>query len=317
MPIVLYVARRLAVMAGTLLGVSFMIFSLLAIAPGSTVGALLGRRPPTPRLVHALTAEYHLNDPFLVQYWHWVVGVLHGDLGRSVQSNETVTSLLGQKLPVTLELVALSLLVTLLVGVPAGYVAGVRRNSGLDRAISTASLFCLSAPVFAVGILLSYVFGVQLGWLPVFGGGSGFTDRLSHLALPALALALGMSAIVVRQTRASVLDVMDQDYITFARARGLSPSRIVTRYALRNSALPIVTSVGLLAVIAVAGTVLVESVFSVPGLGLQLTGAITSKDILVAQGTALLIAVAIVLINVVVDVAVLVLDPRTRQPRSA
>jgi len=317
MAIVLYVARRLAVTVGTLLGVSFMIFSLLAIAPGSPVTALLGGRPPTPGLVRAITAKYHLDDPFLVQYWHWIGNALHGDLGRSVQSNQTVTSLLAQKLPVTLELVALALLVTVLVGIPAGYAAGVRRNGALDRAISTASLFCLSAPVFAVGILLSYVFGVRLGWLPVFGGGSGVTDRLSHLALPALALALGMSAIVVRQTRASVLDVMDQDYITFARARGLSRSRIVTRYALRNSALPIVTSVGLLAIFAVAGTVLVESVFSVPGLGLQLTGAIDGKDILVAQGTALLIAVAIVIINVVVDFAVLVLDPRTRQPRSS
>jgi peptide/nickel transport system permease protein len=317
MPIVLYVARRLAVTAGTLLGVSFMIFSLLAIAPGSPVDSLLGGRPPTPGLVQAITAKYHLDDPFLLQYWHWIVNALHGDLGRSVASNQTVTSLLGQKLPLTVELVGLALLVTLLAGIPAGYVAGVRRNGGLDRAISTASLFCLSAPVFAVGILLSYVFGVRLGWVPVFGGGSGFVDRLSHLALPALALALGMSAIVVRQTRASVLDVMDQDYITFARARGLPRSRIVTRYALRNSSLPIVTSVGLLAIFAISGTVLVENVFSVPGLGSQLTGAINSKDILVAQGTALLIAVAIVIINVVVDLAVLVLDPRTRQPRSA
>ncbi len=317
MPIVFYVARRLVVTVGTLCGVSFMIFSLLAIAPGSPVSALLGGRPPTPGQVQALTAKYHLNDPFLVQYWHWIVNALHGDLGRSVQSNQSVTSLFEQKLGVTLELVGLALLLTLLVGIPAGYVAGVRRNGGLDRAISTVSLFCISAPVFAVGILLSYVFGVQLGWLPVFGAGSGFVDRLSHLALPALALALGMSAVVARQTRASVMDTMDQDYITFARARGLSRSRIVTHYVLRNSSLPIVTSVGLLAVFMISGTVLVESVFSVPGLGSQLTGAINSKDILVAQGTALFIAVAVVIINVVVDFAVLVLDPRTRQPRSA
>jgi peptide/nickel transport system permease protein len=317
MPIVLYLARRLAVMAGTLVGVSFMIFSLLAIAPGSAVSALLGGRPPRPGEVEALTAKYHLSDPFLLQYWHWIGHALHGDLGRSMQSNQSVTSLFEQKLPLTLELIGLAMLLTLLVGIPAGYVAGVRRNGGLDRAISTVSLFCISAPVFAVGILLSYVFGVQLGWLPVFGAGSGFIDRLSHLALPALALSLGLSAVVARQVRASVMDTMDQDYITFARARGLPRSRIVTHYVLRNSSLPIVTMVGLLAIGMLAGTVLVENVFSVPGLGSQLTGAINSKDILVAQGTALFIAVAVVVINVIVDFAVLVLDPRTRQPRSA
>jgi peptide/nickel transport system permease protein len=317
MPIVLYVARRLAVMAGTLLGVSFMIFSLLAIAPGSPVSALLGGRPPSPGQVQALTAEYHLNDPFLLQYWHWIVNALHGDLGRSIQSNQSVTNMFEQKLPLTLELIALAMLMTVLVGIPAGYLAGVRRNGGLDRAISTASLFCISAPGFAVGILLIYVFAVRLSWFPVFGAGSGFIDRLSHLVLPAFALALGMSAIVARQVRASVMDTLDQDYITFARARGLPRSRIVTHYVLRNSSLPIVTMVGLLAIGMIAGTVLVETVFSVPGLGLQLTGAINNKDILVAQGTALFIAVWVVVLNVVVDFAVLVLDPRTRQPRSA
>jgi len=314
MTVALFLGRRLAAVAVVLAGISFLIFALLDISPGSTVSALLGGRPATPQVVHAITVKYHLNEPLLAQYWSWLGQVVRGDLGRSVQSGQTVASMLAERLPVTAELAGLALLAVVLAGVPAGFAAGVRRGGLLDRSVSALSVMGLSTPVFAIGILLIYVFGVRLAWLPVYGGGSGFAGRLAHLALPAAALAISLIALVVRQTRAAVLGVMEQDYITFARARGLPSWRLLIPYALRNSALPVLTATGLLAIYAISGTVIVETVFSIPGLGSLLISSIQDKDIPVAQGVALVIALAVVLINVVVDLLALVLDPRTRHP---
>lgn len=317
MAVTIFVVRRLAAAGAVLAGVSFLIFALLAVSPGSPVDALLGNRPRTPETVRALTEQYHLDDPFLVRYWHWLHGVVTGDLGRSVQSGQAVTGAILERLPVTLELAGFALLLVLAVGVPAGFAAGLRRGGRLDRAVSGLSVLALSAPAFVVGILLIYVFSVRLGWLPAFGGGTGLADRPAHLVLPVVTLAIGLSALVVRQTRAAALDVMAQDYITFARARGLPLWRILVPYALRNSALPIVTAAGLLAIGAISGTVLAETVFAVPGIGSLLIGSIQNKDIPLAQGIALVIALAVVLVNVVVDLLVLLIDPRTRHPRGA
>ena len=308
-----FVLRRLVGLATVLLGLTFLIFALLVLSPGSTVQSLLGSRPRNPETVRAITHQYGLDQPFLVQYWHWLARVGHGDLGRSIDSGQTVTSLISERLSVTLELGGLAFIMVILVGLPLGFLAGVRRGGQIDRLTSALSIVSLSAPTFAVGIVLIYVFGVKLNWLPVYGAGVGFSDRLTHILLPAITLAIGLAAVVVRQTRASVCDVMDRDYVTFARARGLPTWRILGPYAMRNSSLPIITSVGLLAIGAVAGTVLAETVYAVPGLGSLMTHAIQVKDIPVAQGVALVFAAAVVSINVVVDVFVLVLDPRTRQ----
>ncbi|MGX7681565.1 ABC transporter permease [Jatrophihabitans sp. DSM 45814] len=310
-----FAVRRLMAVAGLLIVVSFMIFGLLQITPGSPIDALLGNRPRTTELVQSLTATYHLNDPFLVQYWHWMRDILHGNLGTSVQSDQSVTSLLAQRLPVSIELAGLALTVAVLLGVPAGFTAGVRRGGLIDRSLSSLSVVGMSAPAFAVGILFIFAFGVKLGWFPVFGVGQGFADRIAHLTLPVLTLAVSLTPLVVRQTRAAVWDVMDQDYITFARARGLSPWRIMVPYALRNSSLPIVTVTGLLAIGTMTGTVIVEQVFSIPGVGSLLVTSIQNKDIPVAQGVALVIALVVLTINLVVDMLVLALDPRTRNPR--
>jgi peptide/nickel transport system permease protein len=314
MAVPMFLARRVMAAAAVLVGVSFLIFVLLAIAPGSTTDALLGTKPRTPEAIQEITAQYHLNDPLLVQYWHWFSGLLTGDLGRSIQKDQTVTGVLAEALPATLEVAGSALAVVLVIGVTAGFVAGVRRGGWLDRSVSVLSVVALSAPPFAIGILLIYIFGVKLAWLPVFGGGNGFADRVSHLVLPVVTLVVGLVALVVRQTRAAVRDVMDQDYVVFARARGVASSRIIIGYALRTSSLPIVTVAGLLAIGTVSGTVIVETVFAVPGIGSLLINAIQNKDIPVAQGVALTIALAVVLINVAVDMMVLFLDPRTRHP---
>src|SRR5579875_52051 len=313
MVIVLFVLKRLAGMAAVLLVVTFLVFSLLTLSPGSVVATLLGTRPATPQAVAAITAEYHLNDPFAVQYWHWLSGAVHGDFGSSVQSGASVTSVIASHLPVTLELAVYALLLMVVIGIPAGMAAGIGRGRPVDRGVSGLAIVGLSAPAFAVGLLLIYVFGVRLGWFPVYGAGdSGLADRLRHLTLPAVALATGLMALIVRQTRAAVIDVIEQDYITFARARGLSWPRIMAGYALRNTALPVVTAAGLLLIFAIGGTVLVETVFSLQGAGMLMVQSIQAKDIPVVQGLAFFVAVAVVAVNLLVDTSALIIDPRVR-----
>jgi peptide/nickel transport system permease protein len=191
--------------------------------------------------------------------------------------------------------------------------AGMRRGGVLDKTISGVAVVAMSAPAFAIGILLIYVLGVRLSVFPVFGAGdAGVVDRIAHLTLPAIALAATLVALLVRQTRAAVLNVMSQDYITFARARGLSRPRILLQYALRNTALPVTTATGLMLIAAIAGTVLVEQVFSLPGIGNLMVQSVDAKDVPVVQGVALCVGAFVVVVNFLVDMAALAIDPRTR-----
>jgi peptide/nickel transport system permease protein len=307
-----FLTRRLLVAALLLVVVSFLVFTLLTISPGSAETTLLGARPATPETVEAIRSEYHLEDPFVEQYWYWASGAAQLDLGRSITSGDTVTHLVGERLPVSLALAGYTLLLVLVIGVPLGLLAGIRHGTVIDRTVTTLTVVGMSAPAFAVGLLLLYVFGVELGWFPVFGAGEGFVDRVHHLTLPAIALALALGALVVRQTRAAALDVMTEDYVTFARARGLDRRRIVTAYALRNVSLPIVTSGGFILILALSGAVLVETVFSLPGIGSLVVESVTTKDVPVVQGVSLMLAFYVIVVNVLIDLSVMVIDPRTR-----
>jgi peptide/nickel transport system permease protein len=307
-----FLTRRLLVAALLLVVVSFLVFTLLTISPGSAETTLLGARPATPETVEAIRSEYHLEDPFVEQYWYWASGAAQLDLGRSITSGDTVTHLVGERLPVSLALAGYTLLLVLVIGVPLGLLAGIRHGTVIDRTVTTLTVVGMSAPAFAVGLLLLYVFGVELGWFPVFGAGEGFVDRVHHLTLPAIALALALGALVVRQTRAAALDVMTEDYVTFARARGLDRRRIVTAYALRNVSLPIVTSGGFILIVALSGAVLVETVFSLPGIGSLVVESVTTKDVPVVQGVSLMLAFYVIVVNVLIDLSVMVIDPRTR-----
>ena len=311
------VAKRLAAMAALLLVISLLVFSLLWLSPGSTLATLIGTRPATPQMVAALTAQYHLHEGFVGQYVHWLAGALHLDFGRSIQSGASVTSVIAAHAPITLELAAYTLVLTLLVGIPAGMLAGMRRGSAIDRAVSGLLVLGFSAPGFAVGILLLYVFGVELGWFPVYGAGSGFFGRIAHLTLPAIAFSIFLTAIVARQTRAAALGVMERDYIAFARARGLSERRILLRYALRNIALPIITATGVVLIVALSGALFIEEVFSLEGLGYLMYQSVTSRDIPVVQGLAMFAAAFVIIVNLGVDVIALAIDPRTRYPARA
>jgi peptide/nickel transport system permease protein len=306
----LYVGRRLIALVLLVVVISFVVFSLLFLAPGSPEQILLGARPSTPETVAAIRAEYHLDDPFLVQYWDWFRDALRFDFGRSIRTNEPVVDGIRERFWLTLQLGGLAFLITMLLGVPLGVLAALRRRTATDRGIVALSVVGVSAPAFATGILLLYVFAVRLGWFPVFGEGSGVIDRLQHLALPAIALALTGMGLVLKLTRTAVIGSLEQDYVTFARARGIPRRRVLRAYALRNGLVPIVTAAGLLLAYMLAGTVLVEVTFALPGLGSLLVESVRTLDIPMVQALTILIATIVVLVNLLADLVYVAIDPR-------
>jgi peptide/nickel transport system permease protein len=310
-----FILRRLAIAVPLLLIVSFGVFALVHLAPGDPVRALLGSRASDPATLAAIRERYHLNDPFIVQYGKWLWQVLQGDLGRSIQGSQLVTSAIRQRLGLTIFLGLMSSVLVLFFGILLGMLAGFRRGSRLDRGVVMFGVFGISSPAFVTGILLLYLFGVVIGWFPIFGAGRGFLDRFWHLTLPAVALALSIMAIVVKITRASVIQELDKDYVVFARARGLSPLRIVFGYVLRNALIPVVTAAGLIIVGLVANAIYVEVTFALPGLGSLTVEAVQRRDIPLIQGTTLFFSAFVILLNLLIDLAYILIDPRIRFER--
>lgn len=313
MKFVSWLSRRLVAVATQMVVISIAIFGALYVTPGDPDQILLGANPATPEALAAVRAKYHLDDSVVAQYLHWLQGAVHMDFGTSIQTGQPVTVVLGERLPTSLFLAAFALFIVVVVAIPLGIVAGVRAGSGADRAITTVTTVGVSAPAFAVGIALLYVFAVVLGWFPVYGAGGGFVDRLWHLTLPAFTLATMVTALVARQTRAAAMSVGDQDFMTFARARGLSRRLIWGRYLLRNSSLPVATTIGLVVITFLGGAVVVEQTFSLAGVGSLLLSAIATKDVPVVQGVGMVIALFTLLANLLSDVSHIVLDPRHRK----
>ena len=305
-----YLARRVAGTLLLLLVLSMAVFALLRLAPGNLVSNLLGTRGDTPAAVAAVRAEYHLDQPLPVQYWHWLSDAVRLRLGTSIRTGEPVSQALGDRLAVTGELVAYGFVIAVVTGVTGGVVAGLRHRSSLDRGIQGVGLIALSTPAFAGGLLLSYVFALMLGWLPAYGPGTGVADRLLHLTLPAVTLGMAVSAVLVKLTRAAVIRELGQDHVTFARARGVKQRTVLFRYVLRGTLLPVATGSALVLAYLLAGTVLVEQVYALPGLGALLVDSVTYKDLPVVQALALLLAAVICLVNLVTDLALPWLDPR-------
>jgi peptide/nickel transport system permease protein len=295
--------------------VSFGTFLLIQIAPGNTVRILLGPQASTPTLVHHLEVEYHLNQPFFVQYWYYLRGALHFDFGHSIATSQPVSEMIASAAPITIFLGVYAFAMTLVVGVALGMLAAVRQRSAVDRGVVGLSVFGVSAPAFATGFVLLYLFSVKLGWFPIYGAGSGFGDRLWHFTLPAVALAISGSALVVKLTRAGMIGALEQDFVTFARARGLAQRRVLFAYALRNALVPVVSSGGIVLAYVLTGAVLVEITFNIPGLGSMLVSAVNAKDIPVIQGVALLFAAMIILVNLLTDLLYMAVDPRIRLGR--
>ena len=308
-------AVRVLGMLAVLLVLSVLVFSLMHLAPGDIVKNLLGNRPSSPEAVAAIRAQYNLDDPAWLQYLKWLGGFVTGDLGQSIRLQVPVADAISQRLGITLALCAVAFVLALAVAVPLGVHSAVRAGGWADRSASGLAIVGLSAPTFAVGLLLLYAFAYYLPLFPVYGAGTGGLDTLWHLVLPAITLAVGLGAIIVKLTRTAMLRELETDYVTAARARGI-PEKAVRRIALRNAAIPIVTGASLVLTFLVGGTVLAETVFALPGLGTLLQDSVLFKDIAVVQSLTLLVAVVIAVIALLADLAYLLLDPRLRRTGS-
>ncbi len=312
-----FLVRRILALVILLLLISFLVFGLLYLAPGNAIQVLLGTHPSSPAIIAALNAKYHLNDSFIAQYLLWLKGAVHLNLGISIQTGQTVTSLIGSRIGLTIFLGIYAFLISVLLGVPAGVIAAMRNRSVADRAIVGVSLLGVSVPAFVSGIFLLYLLAIDVGWFPVYGPGGGFVDRLWHLTLPAFALAFGVMALILKLTRASMITVLEQDYIAFAQARGVGPVRVIVRYALRNALGPIITAGGLILGVVITGAVLVEQVFALPGIGTLLITSVEAKDVPVVQGFTLLAAAILIAANFLIDLCYLFIDPRITAGRGA
>jgi peptide/nickel transport system permease protein len=306
-----FVLRRLLATALLLFALSVFVFSLLYLAPGDVARNLLGTRNATPDALAQVRAQYHLDQPLILQYWRWLSHALRGDFGTSIRTGGAIGSLMRDRFGVTAAVSAMAFALSVLVGVPAGVAAALRRGRWPDRLLVGVSVVGVSAPGFAVGLILLYVFAVGLGWFPIYGTGSGVLDTGWHLALPAVTLALGLGAFVVKLTRAAMIRELDQDYVTFARGRGLGDVAVL-RIVLRNAAIPIVTSLGLMVAYLFGGTVLVEVTFALPGLGALTEESVLFKDYPVVQALTLTVGLVVSVTALLVDVAYALIDPRVR-----
>ena len=303
----IYIARRVLAVAPVLFGVTLAVFSMLFLVPGDPVKIMLAEFVTTPDQIARMRAQLHLDEPVLQQYGRFVGNALRGDLGTSIRSRRPVTQEIGDNLASTAQLALASMAVAVALGIPLGLIAALVRNSWLDVASMGVALLGVSMPSFWLGLLLIFTFSLHLGWFPATGGGD-----LLHLVLPAVTLGAIASAIIARLTRSSMLEVLGQDYVRTARAKGLAGWSVVLRHALKNALIPVLTIFGLQFGNLLAGTVIVETVFSRPGLGRLIVGGILAKDFPLVQGTVLFVATVYVLINVIVDVAYAVADPRIR-----
>ena len=304
-----FLARRLVILVASLLVASFVIFAALYLAPGNPIAALSGGRPLPAGSVHVLEQRYHLNEPFLAQYWYWLDNALHGNLGISITLRENVSTLIASRIWTTAGLVLYASLIIVVVGVALGIVSGLRRG-GLDTSTLVLTAVSAAVPAFVAAIALILVFAVKLGWFPALGNGTGFLSNVRHLTLPAIALATASVAIVARVTRASVRAEGDREHVQTAISRGIPARYVIWRHIVRNAAIPITTITGITIASLIAVAAVVEVAFSLNGLGAYLVQAAQSKDIAVVQGISLVLVTAFVVINLLVDVLYTVLDPR-------
>ncbi|MEO5661969.1 MAG: ABC transporter permease [Nocardioides sp.] len=309
--VVLDVIGRVGQMAATLLVASFLTFLFLQAAPGDPVQIMLGGRANDPDAVRRLNEQFGFEDPVLVQYWNWLTGFVHGDLGTSFLFREDVSSLVGSRLPTTALLVVFGSILVVVFGFALGLIAA-RSGRVVDTSVSVFLSIALATPSYVIAIVLITVFSLYLNWFPVFGSGDGFLDRLHHLTLPAITLALSSSAAMARVTRASIKEEEHRDHVTTAIARGLDRRTVLRRHVVRNSLLPITTVAGILVAALVAGTVIVEQAFGLDGLGSLLVLAITRKDYAVVQSVSILVIAAFLVANALVDLLYGIIDPRTR-----
>ncbi|MDY0937806.1 ABC transporter permease [Pseudomonas viridiflava] len=310
----MFILRRLLSAIPTLILVSLFVFTLQKLLPGDPVLAMAGEERD-PAVMEYLRDKYRLNDPIPLQYLNWIGNVLTGDFGTSLRTEQPVTTLLASKLPVTLELAVLALLIALLIGIPTGIISAVRKGTAVDYGANVVALSGISIPHFWLGILLIMVFAVKLQWLPASGFvpvGEDLGQNLKTLVLPAFVLGAGLSGILMRHTRSAMLEVLRTDYVRTARAKGLLPRTVILKHALRNALMPIVTLTTLLFGELLGGAVLTEQVFSIPGFGKMIVDAVFNRDYAVVQGVVLCVALGFLLLNMLADVLYRMINPRLR-----
>jgi peptide/nickel transport system permease protein len=313
------IITRLVRLLATLFAVTFLTFSMVSLLPGDPVDAMLGQTERTPEIEAKIRADLNLDDPFIVQYGNWLEdAVFHFDLGESyINRGQTVSDTIKDRLPVTGQLALMAVIMAVVLAVPMGVLGAYKQGKWQDTTTSAAAQVALSIPNFIVGIFLSYVFAVRLQWLPASNWSritdKGLWENLKTAIMPATALALTQMAIFSRLVRSDMIATLQQDYILAARAKGLSDRFILMRHALRPSSLSLATIIGINFGALLGGTVVIETLFAVPGLGFRLINAINSRDILMIQGITVFVAASYVIINALVDVLYSFIDPRIRK----
>ncbi|GAA2814797.1 ABC transporter permease [Kitasatospora paracochleata] len=304
-----FAARRLLEMAATLLGASFVVYGAMYLAPGSPASFLLSGRSASPAALQAINQQYHLDDPFLVRYLRWLGQVVRGDFGRSITYRTDVSTVLADRLPATLLLVAMALVIVLAAGLVLGWIGAVR-GGATDSTILVTTTLAIGTPSFVAAVLLQGVFAVGLGWFPSSGAGEGLGDMLWHLTLPAIALALYLIGMLARVTRSAMLEALDGDHVTVARSRGVPERQVIGRHVFRNSLGTVLTTSGLIVSTLLVCTILVESAFSIGGIGQLLELSTTTKDFPTVQAVSLIIVALFMVVNLVVDLLHPLVDPR-------
>jgi len=330
-----FILKRLALVIPTFIGITILVFGLIRLLPGDPVEAMSGERGMTQERYDRLIHEFGLDRPIYVQYGEYVWKALHGDLGLSTITHESVFHEFISRFPATLELSVVAMALALCIGIPAGILAAMKRNTVADYAVMGASLTGYSMPIFWWGLLLILTFSVGLGWTPVSGriaieydiptvtglmlidallssDAGAFKSALSHLILPAIVLGTIPLAVIARMTRSAMLEVLSEDYIRTARAKGVAPWRILFRHALQNAAVPVITIIGIGIATLIGSAVITGSVFAIPGVGRLTVDAILHRDYPIIQGVVLMLSAGYVLVNIAVDICYTLLDPRIR-----
>ena len=310
----LFIIRRILIAIPTLILVSMFVFALQKLLPGDPILVMAGE-DRDPEVIALLRQKYHMNEPIVVQYLYWAGDVLRGDLGISLRTNEPVLSLIASKLPVTIQLAVMSMVFAFLIGIPAGILSAVRKGTWVDWLANLVALSGLSIPNFWLGIMLILLVSVNLGWLPASGYESPWVDpwkSLTTMIMPAFVLGTALAATLMRHTRSAMLGVLQADYVRTARAKGLRGRVVILKHAFRNGVLPVVTLSALLFGELLAGAVLTEQIFTIPGFGKLIVDAVFNRDYAVVQGVVLCTAVGFIFMNLVADVLYVILNPRLR-----
>jgi len=309
-----YIIKRLIAMLPVLVLVSLIVFTITHLTPGDPALIMLGEEA-TPQALAALRHELGLDQPLPVQYFVWLSHVLRGDLGRSIRTNQPVIEAIMQRLPVTLELTILALIISMTVAIPAGIISATRRNSASDLISTTLALLGISMPSFFLAILLIFVFSLKVRWLPPMGYTpfqKGVWENLRGMVLPAITLGTAAMAIVARLTRSTLLEALQQDYVRTARAKGLREQAVIYGHALKNAMIPITTILGLQIGFLLGGAVITETIFALPGVGRLVVASIFERDFPLVQGVVLFLALMHLVVNLIVDLLYAYLDPRIR-----